>query len=186
MPTTQQTKSSFRPERSEVEKPASLPLHLRVLPGIEVDILADGTLDLDDATLAQMDIVVASVHSHFNQSIEEMTTRVLRALENPYVRILGHPTGRKVLNREAYAINIDLIQTIRLQNRRRHRRSLHRRARPDALRHHPAPPRLAHPGRHPQHRTHRRSPSPKPPPQTVNKPLLKATAAAPATASSRD
>ncbi len=82
---------------------------IRVLPGIEVDILADGTLDLEDTTLAQMDIVVASVHSHFNQSIEEMTTRVLRALENPYVRILGHPTGRKVLGREGYAINIDLI-----------------------------------------------------------------------------
>jgi DNA polymerase (family X) len=82
---------------------------IRVLPGIEVDILADGTLDLEDATLAQMDIVVASVHSHFNQSIEEMTTRVLRALENPFVRILGHPTGRKVLGREGYAINIDLI-----------------------------------------------------------------------------
>jgi DNA polymerase (family X) len=101
--------SSFRPERSGVEKSAVLPLSLRVLPGIEVDILANGTLDLDDATLAQMDIVVASVHSHFNQSIEEMTTRVLRALENPYVRILGHPTGRKVLGREGYAINIDLI-----------------------------------------------------------------------------
>jgi DNA polymerase (family 10) len=82
---------------------------IRVLPGIEVDILADGALDLEDSTLAQMDIVVASVHSHFNQSIEEMTTRVLRALENPYVRILGHPTGRKVLGREGYAINIDLI-----------------------------------------------------------------------------
>jgi DNA polymerase (family 10) len=82
---------------------------IRVLPGIEVDILADGSLDLDDSTLAQMDIVVASVHSHFNQPVEEMTTRVLRALENPYVRILGHPTGRKVLSREAYAINIDAI-----------------------------------------------------------------------------
>jgi DNA polymerase (family 10) len=82
---------------------------IRVLPGIEVDILGDGALDLEDATLAQMDIVVASVHSHFNQSIEEMTTRVLRALENPCVRILGHPTGRKVLGREGYAINIDLI-----------------------------------------------------------------------------
>jgi DNA polymerase (family 10) len=82
---------------------------IRVLAGIEVDILGDGTLDLEDETLAQMDIVVASVHSHFNQSIEEMTTRVLRALENPYVRILGHPTGRKVLGREGYAINIDLI-----------------------------------------------------------------------------
>jgi DNA polymerase (family 10) len=82
---------------------------IRILPGIEVDILADGTLDLDDSTLAQMDIVVASVHSHFAQPIEEMTARVLRALENPHVRILGHPTGRKVLNREAYAINIDTI-----------------------------------------------------------------------------
>jgi DNA polymerase (family X) len=82
---------------------------IRVLPGIEVDILADGTLDLDDSTLARMDIVVASVHSHFAQPIEEMTARVLRALENPHVRILGHPTGRKVLSREAYAINIDGI-----------------------------------------------------------------------------
>jgi DNA polymerase (family X) len=82
---------------------------IRVLPGIEVDILADGSLDLDDSTLAQMDIVVASVHSHFNQPVEEMTARVLRALENPYVRILGHPTGRKILSREAYAINIDAI-----------------------------------------------------------------------------
>jgi DNA polymerase (family 10) len=82
---------------------------IRVLAGIEVDILADGSLDLEDSTLAQMDIVVASVHSHFAQAVEEMTARVLRALENPHVRILGHPTGRKVLNREAYAINIDAI-----------------------------------------------------------------------------
>jgi DNA polymerase (family 10) len=82
---------------------------IRVLPGIEVDILADGSLDLDDSTLAQMDIVVASVHSHFAQPIEEMTARVLRAMENPYLRILGHPTGRKVLRREPYAINIDAI-----------------------------------------------------------------------------
>lgn len=82
---------------------------IRVLPGIEVDILADGSLDLEDDTLAQMDIVVASVHSHFAQPIEEMTARVLRAMENPHVRILGHPTGRKVLRREPYAIQIDAI-----------------------------------------------------------------------------
>jgi DNA polymerase (family X) len=82
---------------------------IRVLPGIEVDILADGALDLDESTLAQMDIVVASVHSHFAQPLEEMTERVLRAIENPHVRILGHPTGRKVLSREAYAINVDRI-----------------------------------------------------------------------------
>ena len=82
---------------------------IRILPGIEVDILADGSLDLDDSTLAQMDIVVASVHSHFNQPSDEMTGRVLRAIENPHVRILGHPTGRKVLGREPYSINIDTV-----------------------------------------------------------------------------
>ncbi|MGA1981120.1 MAG: DNA polymerase/3'-5' exonuclease PolX [Acidobacteriaceae bacterium] len=82
---------------------------IRVLAGIEVDILADGSLDLEDATLAEMDVVVASVHSHFNQTVEEMTARVLRALENPRVRILGHPTGRKVLSREGYAIDIEQV-----------------------------------------------------------------------------
>jgi DNA polymerase (family 10) len=80
-----------------------------IFPGIEVDILADGSLDLADATLAEMDIVVASVHSHFNQPADEMTARVLRALENPHVRILGHPTGRKVLSREPYALDIEQI-----------------------------------------------------------------------------
>ncbi len=82
---------------------------IRVLPGIEVDILAEGDLDLDDSTLAQMDIVVASVHSRFDQPIDQMTDRVLRALENPHTRILGHPTGRKVLKRDPYALNIDTI-----------------------------------------------------------------------------
>ncbi len=82
---------------------------IRVLPGIEVDILAEGDLDLDDSTLAQMDIVVASVHSRFDQPVDQITDRVLRALENPRTRILGHPTGRKVLRRDPYAVNIDII-----------------------------------------------------------------------------
>jgi DNA polymerase (family X) len=82
---------------------------IRVLPGIEVDILAEGQLDLDNSTLAQMDIVVASVHSRFDQPIEQMTDRILRALENPHTRILGHPTGRKVLKRDPYALHIDTI-----------------------------------------------------------------------------
>ncbi len=95
----------------EVDKELQQEYHgrIRVLAGIEVDILADGALDLDDSTLAQMDVVVASVHSHFAQPVDEMTARVLRAIENPHVRILGHPTGRKVLSREAYAINIDKV-----------------------------------------------------------------------------
>jgi DNA polymerase (family X) len=82
---------------------------IRVLAGIEVDILADGSLDLEDSTLAEMDIAIASVHSHFAQPLEEMTARVLRALENPHVRILGQPTWRKILNREAYAIDIERV-----------------------------------------------------------------------------
>jgi DNA polymerase (family 10) len=75
----------------------------------EVDILADGTLDLDDEVLAQMEIVIASVHTRFEQSREEMTARVLRAIENPYVRILGHPTGRLLLRREPFALDTGLV-----------------------------------------------------------------------------
>jgi len=82
---------------------------IRVFTGIEVDILADGALDLEDATLAQMDVVIASVHTHFAQSREETTARVLRAIENPYVRILGHPTGRLLLRREPFAIDLGVV-----------------------------------------------------------------------------
>jgi len=74
-----------------------------------VDILKDGVLDLDDEVLAELDIVIASVHSHFDQSREEMTARVLRAIENPFVRILGHPTGRLLLRREPFAIDMDAV-----------------------------------------------------------------------------
>jgi DNA polymerase (family 10) len=91
------------------EVDAEMQGRIRILPGIEVDILAEGQLDLDDSTLAQMDIVVASVHSRFDQPIEQMTDRILRALENPHTRILGHPTGRKVLKRDAYAVHIDQV-----------------------------------------------------------------------------
>jgi DNA polymerase (family 10) len=82
---------------------------IRIFPGIEVDILADGALDLSDDVLAQMDVVVASVHSHFNQPVEEMTERMLRAIENPFVRILGHPTGRLLLRREPYALDLEAV-----------------------------------------------------------------------------
>jgi DNA polymerase (family 10) len=78
----------------------------RILAGCESDILLDGTLDLEDDTMAQLDIVIASVHSGFNQTDAEVTARVLRACENPYVQILGHPTGRKVLKREPYKIDV--------------------------------------------------------------------------------
>jgi DNA polymerase (family X) len=82
---------------------------IRVFTGIEVDILGDGALDLDDSVLAEMEIVIASVHTRFEQSREEMTARVLRAIENPYVRILGHPTGRLLLRREPFAIDLGAV-----------------------------------------------------------------------------
>ena len=82
---------------------------IRIFTGIEVDILADGALDLDDEVLAQMDVVIASVHTHFQQSREETTARVLRAIENPYVRILGHPTGRLLLRREPFALDLGAV-----------------------------------------------------------------------------
>ena len=82
---------------------------IRVFTGIEVDILADGALDLDDEVLAQMDVVIASVHTRFEQTREEMTARVLRAIENPYVRILGHPTGRLLLRREPFALDMGAV-----------------------------------------------------------------------------
>ncbi|HEY0758029.1 MAG TPA: DNA polymerase/3'-5' exonuclease PolX [Acidisarcina sp.] len=84
---------------------------IRVLPGIEVDILADGELDLSNDVLAQMEVVIASVHSLFNMPEQQMTERILRALENPYMRILGHPTGRLLLRRDAYDLNLPAILT---------------------------------------------------------------------------
>jgi DNA polymerase (family 10) len=83
----------------------------RVLKGIEVDILADGTLDLPDGVLATLDIVVASVHSRFDLPRARQTARILRALDNPYVRILGHPTGRLLEEREPY--DVDMLRIVR-------------------------------------------------------------------------
>ncbi len=97
----------LRNNEPAAEKPI---VPFRVLAGIEVDILLDGAIDLENETLAQLDIVVASVHSGFNQTSDEITARILRACENPYVHILGHPTGRKVLKRDPY--KVDLAQLI--------------------------------------------------------------------------
>jgi DNA polymerase (family 10) len=80
-----------------------------IFAGIEVDILADGTLDLSDSVLEQMDLVIASVHSHFNQSSAEMTDRLRKAVENPNTSIIGHPTGRLLLRRDAYQFDMDAV-----------------------------------------------------------------------------
>ncbi|MDE1155516.1 MAG: PHP domain-containing protein [Acidobacteriaceae bacterium] len=83
----------------------------RILAGCECDILLDGTLDLEDDTMAQLDVLIASIHSGFNQTPEEVTERILRACENPYVQILGHPTGRKVLKRDPYKVDVSKMLT---------------------------------------------------------------------------
>jgi len=82
---------------------------IRLLAGIECDILADGTLDLADECLASLDIVIASIHSGFAQEGPQMTERVLRALENPHVDVLGHPTGRRLLKRPPYRLDVDAV-----------------------------------------------------------------------------
>ncbi|MFC2088525.1 PHP domain-containing protein, partial [Calditrichota bacterium] len=76
---------------------------------IEVDILADGSLDYEDSVLASFDFVIASVHSQFKMSTEVMTERIIRAISNPYVTMLGHPTGRLLLGREPYSVNMEKI-----------------------------------------------------------------------------
>jgi DNA polymerase (family 10) len=84
---------------------------ITIFAGIEVDILADGDLDLSDDVLAQMDLVIASVHSIFNQDSAKMTERLLKAIENPNTSIIGHPTGRIQLRRDAYAFNMTAVLT---------------------------------------------------------------------------
>ena len=80
---------------------------IRVLSGIEVDILADGSLDLADDVLAETDLVVASVHYGRKASETEMTNRIIQAMNNPYVDVIGHPLGRIVGRRSAYQVNLD-------------------------------------------------------------------------------
>ena len=82
---------------------------LTLLAGVECDILADGTLDLAHDCLAQLDWVVASIHSHFGQEESQMTDRLLRAIECPWVDVLGHPTGRLLLKREPARVNMDAL-----------------------------------------------------------------------------
>jgi len=82
---------------------------IKVFAGIEVDILTDGELDLSDSVLAEMDIVIASVHSQFGQEPAKMTERLIRAIENPNTSLIGHPTGRMLLRRDAYGFDMDAV-----------------------------------------------------------------------------
>jgi DNA polymerase (family 10) len=84
-------------------------LGIRILSGIECDILRDGTMDLAEDALAELDFVIGSVHSHLNLEPAEMTGRLLRALESSSLRVIGHPTGRRLLHRDPYPFDFDLV-----------------------------------------------------------------------------
>src|SRR6202166_4204856 len=84
-------------------------LGIRILASSEVDVLKNGKLDLADEVLAQLDVVLVSIHSYMTMERAEMTDRILAAIENPYTQIVGHPTGRLVLRREAYAYDMERI-----------------------------------------------------------------------------
>ncbi len=90
---------------------------IRILAGIEVDILADGDLDLSDSVLKEMDLVIASVHSAFNQDAAKMTERLLRAVNNPHISFVGHPTGRILLRRDAYQYDMEAVLNAAAKNK---------------------------------------------------------------------
>lgn len=90
---------------------------ITIFAGIEVDILADGDLDLSDDVLAQMDIVIASVHSVFNQEPAKMTERLVKAIENPNTSLIGHPTGRILLRRDSYGFDMHPVLTAAAKHR---------------------------------------------------------------------
>jgi len=84
-------------------------LGVRVFSGLECDIVKDGAMDLADDALAELDLVIGSVHSHMNMESAEMTDRLLRALECPSLRVLGHPTGRILLHRDAFPFDFERV-----------------------------------------------------------------------------
>ena len=98
----------LRQQRAEI-RAVQARHRIRILAGTECDILEDGALDFPDEVLAELDVVVASVHSRFKQDRATMTARIVRALGNPHMDILGHPTGRRLGSREPYDVDLDAV-----------------------------------------------------------------------------
>jgi DNA polymerase (family 10) len=103
------TPDRVRQQQAEIDALNKKMRGFRIFKGTECDILPDGRLDFADDVLATFDYVVASVHTHFSQSREEMTARVVRAVRHPMVTMLGHPTGRLLLKREGFAVDLDAV-----------------------------------------------------------------------------
>jgi DNA polymerase (family X) len=98
-----------RRQHLELDEAAGRNPGIRIFKGIESDILSDGSLDYPPEILATFDFVIASIHSRFQMDEAEMTRRIVRAVENPATTILGHPTGRLLLSRASYAVNLDAV-----------------------------------------------------------------------------
>lgn len=103
------TKAGFHKQSRAIDAIQKKVTGLVILKGAEVDILDDGSLDLDEETLRELDVVIVSVHSRFNMPKAAMTRRIVRALKHPRVHILGHPTGRLIGRREPYAVDMEEI-----------------------------------------------------------------------------
>jgi len=103
------TPERVRQAQAEIDAVGKTLKGIRLFKGTEVDILADGSLDYDDDLLATFDYVVASVHTHFNLSRDEMTKRIIRAVRHPRVTMLGHATGRLLLKREGYDVDLEAV-----------------------------------------------------------------------------
>lgn len=103
------TVERLRQQQKEIAANESDVAPMRIFRGTEADILPDGAIDYDAKTLATFDFVIASIHSRFQMPKDEMTERMLRALDNPYVTFLGHLTGRKLLTRDGYTIDYDRV-----------------------------------------------------------------------------
>lgn len=98
-----------REQHKEIDGLNKKNLGVRILKGIEADILAGGELDYDEKVLKTFDLVIASIHSRFNLPREQQTQRLLRAVANPHVHMIGHPTGRLLLSREGYDVDLDAL-----------------------------------------------------------------------------
>ncbi len=96
-------------QADEIDAVNARRLGIRILKGIEADILGNGELDYDDEVLGRLDFVIGSIHSRFSMSREEMTARMLAAMDNPHLAIIGHPTGRLLLSRDPYLIDMDAV-----------------------------------------------------------------------------
>lgn len=99
----------LREQREEITKLNEKYNDIHILAGVEMDILPNGTLDFSDEFLKEMDIVIVAIHSSFDQSEEKIMKRLYTALENPYVDIIAHPTGRIIGRRDGYKVNVEKL-----------------------------------------------------------------------------